>query len=164
MSCPDEIYFKECARPCFQNGDNSQEQNNILEEDCRHLSKKLKWHERMRANPTAVHDGDYNINTSTTPLNCSAGQPINCTAASSSCTDAQIADYDIYQAFCGNPNSTSGGIRGDLSRSQLIISCPVSCDESVTVDISWQEQALGKETAGTDSVSRQLMINTRISQ
>lgn len=121
--------------------------------------------ERMRGNPAAVINGDYTVDTAVTPLNCSAGQPINCTAAASSCSSAQIADYDIYQSFCGNQNSSSGGIRGDLSGSQLKISCNGACGTGdISIDISWNEQLLGKESAGGDTVSRELIINTRISQ
>lgn len=118
--------------------------------------------ERMRANPVGVIDGDYNVNS--TSLNCAAGQINNCTAASSICSSKEIASFDIYQAFCGNPNSSSGGIKGDLSRSGLVVSCPGSCDDGVNIAISWQEQTLGSEAAGGDSVARELIINTRISQ
>jgi type IV pilus assembly protein PilV len=121
--------------------------------------------ERMRGNSEAVANGDYTIDTAATSLNCSAGQPINCNDAASNCTAAQIADYDIYQAFCGSQSSSSGGIRGDLSSSQLKISCIGSCvTGDVSIDISWNEQVLGKESTGGDTVSRSLKINTRISQ
>ena len=121
--------------------------------------------ERMRGNPAAVINGDYTVDTATTPLNCSAGQPINCTASASNCSSAQIANYDVYQAFCGNQNSTSGGIRGDLSSSQLKISCNGACTTGdVSIDLSWKEQVLGNESSGGDTVSRELKINTRISE
>ncbi len=120
--------------------------------------------ERMRGNSEAVINGDYTIDTAATALNCSAGQPINCTDAASNCSAAQIADYDIYQAFCGSQNASSGGIRGDLSSSQLKISCNGGCATGdVSIDISWKEQALGKESTDSGTVSRALKINTRIS-
>jgi len=116
--------------------------------------------ERMRGNPVGVFDGNYVINS--TSMNCGAAPAVNCTEASSSCSVAEIAKYDIHQAFCGSTNSSSGGIKRDLSNSKLIITCPVDCANSVTIDITWQEQVLGKESAGSNVVPRQLTLNTRI--
>ena len=118
--------------------------------------------ERMRANPSAAVAGDYVVNSAT--INCSAPVPVNCAAATSSCSAAQVADFDIYQAFCGHQYVSSGGIKGDLANAQLVISCPAACQDGVVIDLRWQEQVLGKESPGADAVPRQLTINTRISE
>ena len=116
--------------------------------------------ERMRGNPPGVFNDDYVVNSST--LNCDTVPAANCTAATSSCDSKQIAKYDIYQAFCGSRSASNGGIRRDLSNAQLVISCPVNCTSGVTINISWQEQVLGKESSGGDTVARELTLNTRI--
>jgi len=116
--------------------------------------------ERMRGNPAGVFSDAYVVNSST--LNCATVPATNCTAKTSSCDAMQIATYDIYQAFCGSKNTASGGLKRDLSNARLVISCPIDCTTGVTIDITWQEQLLGKESAGKDSVPRQLSINTRI--
>jgi len=116
--------------------------------------------ERMRGNPPGVFANAYVVDTST--LNCAAASAVNCTAATSSCDSKQIAKYDIYQAFCGSKNTSSGGIKRDLSNAKLVIACPVDCTTGVTIDISWSEQVLGKESSGSDTVARQLTLNTRI--
>lgn len=116
--------------------------------------------ERMRGNPAGVFNKAYLVDSST--LDCATVPTANCTAKTSSCDAAQIATYDIYQAFCGSKSTASGGIKRDLSNAKLVISCPVNCTTSVTIDLTWQEQVLGKEADGKDSVPRQLSINTRI--
>ncbi len=116
--------------------------------------------ERMRGNPAGVFNNSYVVDSTT--LNCSTPLATDCTAATSTCDSAEVAKYDIYGAFCGSPDSSSGGIKRDLSNAKLIISCPVNCTAGVTIDISWQEQVLGKESAGSESVPRRLSINTRI--
>ena len=118
--------------------------------------------ERMRGNPRGVLDDNYLIDSST--INCIVAPAVDCTQKTSSCDASQIAIYDIHQAFCGSANSSSGGIRRDLSNSQLTITCPVDCETSVSVNIAWNEQVLGKESAGSDTVQRQLSISTRISE
>ena len=116
--------------------------------------------ERMRGNPVGVFNDSYVVDSTT--LNCANAPAVSCAGATSSCDSAQIAKYDIHGAFCGSPNSSSGGIIRDLSNAKLVISCPIDCTTGVTIDITWQEQVLGKESSGSDSVPRQLSVNTRI--
>ena len=118
--------------------------------------------ERMRGNPTAARNGDYVIDSAT--LDCPSGVPENCSTSVVMCSAAQIARNDLYQSFCGNPNVTAGGIRGDLSQSQLVVACPVNCATGLSIDITWQEQVLGSESAGNNTVPRRLTLNTRISE
>lgn len=117
--------------------------------------------ERMRGNPSAVIDGDYTVDSTT--LSCTAGFSTNCTAATSNCSSTQIAQHDIYQAYCGNQTVSAGGIKSVLSNARLRISCPVNCTTGVTIDLTWEEQLLGRESTGS-AVPRQLTINTRISK
>lgn len=116
--------------------------------------------ERMRGNSKGVFDNHYKVDTSA--LQCATEPADDCTAAASSCDSEQIATHDIYQSFCGSQSSSSGGIKRDLSNSKLVITCPIDCESSVTIDITWQEQVLGKESAGSNTVPKQLSLNTRI--
>ena len=118
--------------------------------------------ERMRGNPQGVIARNYLIDSST--ITCGTAPAVVCTEKTSTCNASQIAIFDIHQAYCGSTSASSGGIRRDLSNSRLNITCPVTCAEGVSVNIAWNEQVLGKESAGNDTVQRQLTINTRISQ
>lgn len=129
------------------------------------FSKNLAAHhtqallERMRGNAAGVHGDAYLTDSST--LSCATPPTDDCTDTASSCNSAQMATYDIYQSFCGGQGSSSGGIRRDLSNARIVITCPVDCETGVTMNLSWQEQVLGKESAG-NTVPRQLTLNTRI--
>lgn len=118
--------------------------------------------ERMRGNPAGVF-GDFYI-TDTASLDCAIPPATDCNAATSSCDSEAIASFDIYQTYCGSDNTASGGIKRDLSNSNLVISCPIDCATGVSINITWNEQVLGKESAGSDSIPRQLLLNTRIAQ
>ncbi|MGB1309881.1 MAG: type IV pilus modification protein PilV [Leucothrix sp.] len=115
--------------------------------------------ERMRGNPSGVFNDHYVVDS--TVLDCTVAPTANCIAATSNCDAEDIAKYDIYQAFCGSQNTSSGGIRRDLSDAVLVISCPVDCVSGVSIRINWQEQVLGKESSSA-STPRQLTLNTSI--
>lgn len=116
--------------------------------------------ERMRANPAAAINGDYNK--TMTAASCASAPGTNCNAPSSICNATQVAAYDVYQTFCGLSNTVPGGIMADLSQSQLSISCPVDCRSGVSIELNWTEQVLGREDAS--AVARQLSMTTRISE
>lgn len=120
--------------------------------------------EKMRGNPPGVAADGY-VFDSTDNYSCTVPST-DCSESSAVCNSADIATYDIFKAFCGNAGGTVGGIKGDLSNAELLITCPVDCVTGVTVSLEWDEQLLGKEgdSSGVKAISRQLSINTVIEQ
>lgn len=101
--------------------------------------------ERMRANRDAVINGDYN----TTAVDCSAGLTKSCTA-STVCTAADIATYDLFTVQCGE-NSTSAinsGVGAQLINGSFSVDCTgVNCNVSFT----WTERVTEKGLEDTDA-------------
>lgn len=104
--------------------------------------------DRMRANLGGVYDGDYLINTA---WDCNA-PPTSCVgvSAGASCSTAQMAAFDLYQASCVN------GITDLLPTGSLSVTCtdadtgdsdPCSVGSESTITISWQSSADAQENA-----------------
>ena len=104
--------------------------------------------DRMRANLGGVYAGDYLTNTA---WDCTA-PPTSCVgvSAGSSCTIAQMAAFDLYQASCVN------GITDLLPNGSLSITCtdtdtgdsdPCSVGSESIITIRWQSNADAQENA-----------------
>jgi type IV pilus assembly protein PilV len=120
--------------------------------------------ERMRANP----DGHAEYVTASTALSCGT-EPTQCadTAAADTtgCTTAQIASFDVWEVFCGNPETDVIANSADsLNLSNVSITCDggATCvDESdYTVTISWESQAVRDSDLFGDSDETQSISMT----
>lgn len=120
--------------------------------------------EKMRGNPAGVSANHYIFNSAT--YSCAHEPAQNCGQSGVTCNPEQIANYDLFRAYCGRRGGTVGGMKGDLSNADLQISCPVNCDTGIALSLGWNEQVLGREgkVSGEETVARQLAINTVIGQ
>jgi type IV pilus assembly protein PilV len=129
--------------------------------------------ERIRANPSGITlavssttntnygmvSFDETTDCSTVPTRCDS---INGTAATTSCTAAEIAEYDIYTWMCGEgPSDTTNGVRNILPAGTTVTTtCPNdsippppptgdsdACSPGSTINIlvNWNERALDTE-------------------
>ncbi len=108
--------------------------------------------DRMRANLGGVYEGNYLTNAT---WDCSA-PPTSCMGVSSSfsCTTAQMAAFDLYQASCVN------GITDLLPNGTLSITCtdadtgdsdPCSVGSETIITISWQTNADAQQSTNQRS-------------
>ena len=120
--------------------------------------------EKMRGNPAGVITNKYLFDSST--YSCATEPTKNCGLAASVCNPEQIAIHDLFRAFCGQKGGVAGGIKGDLSGSEMSITCPVDCATGIALTLEWNEQLLGKEgdKSGVKTIARELTINTVIGQ
>ena len=116
--------------------------------------------ERMRSNPDGVSSGDYVMDSAS--LNCSQDPVVLCGLTTSNCSNEQMADYDVFSAYCGKKDNPASGMKGGLSNASLNISCAGACRDGVTFLLGWDEQQLGDENNSSTSVPRELLINTVI--
>ena len=105
--------------------------------------------ERMRANPTGLTSYELTINTATcgtAVIDCS---DVNTTTNASACTDAQIAAFDVWEVFCGQPAPAAGVLTNSpdsLNLTSVTISCVggpcTATSTDFNVDISWDSKAV----------------------
>ena len=129
--------------------------------------------EKMRANIDATKAGSYVVDSNT--VVCST--PVtDCATTTATCTETQLATYDLNRLICGfEPSSgvNTLGLKNILSSGRLEITCQTTgagaalvshCDDGrVNIKISWLERALDKAEEG--SVSRDFIeLNTRIAE
>ncbi|GAA0410886.1 hypothetical protein GCM10009133_19220 [Cocleimonas flava] len=125
--------------------------------------------ERMNSNKAGVVAGDY-IFTSTT-FDCSATPP-SCSASTSSCTNAQIAQIDKLDLVCGyqsGAGNRTGGVQitsandiATFSGGELNVTCPtdpICANGEVRIEALWDQREYKAETNGT---TESIIINTRI--
>ncbi|PWQ98933.1 type IV pilus modification protein PilV [Leucothrix arctica] len=116
--------------------------------------------ERMRSNPNGVSAGNYVVDSST--LNCSLAPAANCGLSTATCSSEDMANYDLFSAYCGKTGNAFAGMKGGLSNASLNITCAAGCDDGLTFSLAWDEQKLGEENSGSVTVPRELVINTVI--
>jgi len=104
--------------------------------------------ERMRANPQAITDTDYAAFDSNTIANCTVRPAPYCERLGgtnpATCTAAQLATFDQFQATCGTGGSTNGnnGVKDLLPAGRIQIICtdsPCKADSTYTIRVSWNE-------------------------
>lgn len=118
--------------------------------------------ERMRANPEAVTAMDYAAFDSGS-LSCTSAIPTCGSTATTSCSAKDLADYDLYQASCGQGGSTNGdnGVKAVLPGGSLTIACNGVCaaDSTYTISVNWTEVELQSDnTDGQTTKSVQHVI------
>ena len=124
--------------------------------------------ERMRANPDAIANSDYDGFNSTTDIaDCTAQPATYCQqdggTTPAACTSTQLAVFDQYQATCGNGGSTNGnnGVKDLLPSGQLLIACndaPCTATSTYTIRVNWNETELGNGADITKTKSVQHVI------
>lgn len=101
--------------------------------------------ERMRANPQAITDMNYDGFDSDL-LACTSTAPTCGSTATASCSAQNLAEYDLYQATCGQGGSTNGdnGVKAVLPNGTLTIACNGVCaaDSTYTISVNWSEVEL----------------------
>ena len=129
--------------------------------------------EKMRANIDATKAGSYVTDSDT--LNCSTSVT-DCATNSATCSETQLATYDLNRLICGFSPSTgvnSSGLKNMLTSGRLEIACQTTgagatlvshCDDGrVNIKVSWIERALDKAKEG--SVTPDIIeLNTRIAE
>jgi type IV pilus assembly protein PilV len=118
--------------------------------------------ERLRANPQGVVANNYVFDSNT--LNCNTAPATDCSATTANCSSEQLANYDLFSAYCGSVGSSPGGMKADLSNSRLRVSCATTCQAGVTLQLDWQEQTLGGEDGDASVADRTMTINTLIGE
>lgn len=111
--------------------------------------------ERMRSNPDALSDPLNNGYTtiSNGVLNCTASPARRCAnnaaGAAQTCTANQLAEFDVWDVFCGQGDTGDPAViantQDSLSLTAVSITCDdATCDESsdYTVSISWDARAV----------------------
>jgi len=89
--------------------------------------------ERMRANPSALYTDHAFLNVSSAAINCNVAPANYCSAsydgsaqvAPATCTNSQMAAYDINVWYCGEMNSgaRAGGVQNSLPQGTATITC-----------------------------------------
>ena len=116
--------------------------------------------ERMRSNPDGVADGSYVYDSDT--ADCATAPAASCGLSSVTCSNDEMAKYDLFTAYCGKSGNNFSGLKGSLSNSSLDITCTAACVEGVTLTLGWDEQKISEDSSTEDSVARELVINTVI--
>ena len=116
--------------------------------------------ERLRGNPQGVIATNYVFDSTT--MNCNVAPAADCSATTASCSPEQLANYDLFSAYCGSVGTSPGGMNADLSNSRLRVSCATVCSAGVTLQLDWQEQTLADEDGGASVAERTMTINTLI--
>ncbi|MCK5895378.1 MAG: type IV pilus modification protein PilV [Cocleimonas sp.] len=122
--------------------------------------------ERMRSNSSGVYAENYNIAGSKS-YNCNTLPTKNCEDGITICDTKALATNDLYRTICGNGGNFSGGLKGSLLNSSLIIKClggTGTCEEGISFDLTWEERLLGEEGNGQKILARNLSLNTVIAQ
>ncbi len=118
--------------------------------------------ERMRANPDAIINGDYaGFNSSNSIGSCTARPAQYCevtgSSAATSCTSAQLATFDLYQAVCGSGGSETGSAARDvLPNGQVSVACndaPCVATSTYTLTVSWDETNASNVNGAIDDVT-----------
>lgn len=137
-----------------------------------HLVQSLS--EKMRANIDATTASDYVIDSDN--INCTTATVTDCATSTATCSETELADYDINRMVCGYKSSTglvTGGIRTILTSGRLEVACQTDlvgaaivplCNQGlVNIRLSWTERALDKATDGNITPDF-LQIDTRIAE
>ncbi len=131
-----------------------QSNNSFARTQATYLAENIA--ERMRANPEAIANMNYdgfdssNVDCATTVTSCEGSSP-------ASCTFAQLATFDTFQASCGQGGSAMGsnGVKALLTNGQLTIACndAVCTDRSTyTIQASWSETELKSDNTDETKV------------
>jgi len=130
--------------------------------------------EKMRANIDATKAGSYVVDSDTVVC---ATSVTDCATTTATCTETQLATYDLNRLICGfEPSSgiNSSGLKNILSGGKLEITCQTTtgaggalvshCDDGrVNIKVSWLERALDKAKEGLVTPDI-IELNTRIAE
>ncbi len=114
--------------------------------------------DRIRINPEGVALGSYELSESQSTSLCD-NTTIKLCSGSTTCSAAELADFDLYQIACGvkSGSNKSLGMKNLLPSATLSINCSGSCDSSVEHIITFKWEQTDNHDADNNTQIRSLV-------